>query len=87
MNVFEVQEERSSVKREFLLTSEMLSAHLKEVGQRIIDDAEGFSIGPENIHGIKITARIRPGEEATSVCYEIQKYADSRIKKKEAKNE
>ena len=81
MKVFEVQEERSSVERGFLLTSEMLAAHLKEVGQRIIDDAEAISGGPENIRRIKITAEICPCEETTSVYYEIQKYADPRIKR------
>lgn len=81
MNVFEVQEKRGIVERGFLLTSEMLAAHLKEVGQRIIYDAESISVSPENIRGIKITAEICPCEEATSVYYEIQKYADPRIKK------
>lgn len=79
MKIFEVEEKRSSVEREYLMNSEIVAAHIKEIGRRIIDDAEAISSGSENTYRIKITASICPYEEVTSVCYEIQKYADPRI--------
>lgn len=88
MEIFEVEEKRESVKREPYLRNEMLAEHIKEVGRRIIDDAEAISSGSEIIFGIKIIASINPGEEVTSVCYETQKYADPRInRKKECRDE
>lgn len=88
MEIFEVEEKRGSVKSEPYLRNEMLAEHIKEVGRRIIDDAEAISSGPEIISGIKITASVIPGEEITSVEYEIRKYADPRInRKKECRDE
>lgn len=62
-------------------TREDVIAHLKSVGQKIIDDAELIAPRPRYTTRISITANIEACE-ITTVEYDIECYADPRIKEK-----
>ena len=73
----------SSVERDYFLTSpEVVSAHLKAVGEAIIRDADQIRLEPSNITSIKILAEIAPCTNITYVRYEIERRADPRIPEK-----
>lgn len=78
----------SSVERDYFLTSpEVVSAHLKAVGEAIIKDADQIRLEPSNITYIKISAEIAPCTSITYVRYEIERRADPRLQSQEIKNE
>jgi len=69
----------SDVKRNAALSRDDLIAHLKNVGQRIIDDAERLNIDPKRTCSIEITATIEPLNSVTHVEYYIDQIADPRV--------
>lgn len=73
----------NSVERDYFLTSpEVVSSHVKAVGEAIIKDAEDIRLEPSNIASIKISAEIAPCTNITYVRYEIERRADPRIHKR-----
>lgn len=64
-----------------MITRDDLIAHIKEVGQRIIDDAEGIAPDPNGTSFMEIRATIAPESEVTQIEYKIVRYADPRIKR------
>ena len=74
-----VKTKTTAVERKEKLTREDLIAHLKAVGQSIIDDAE--KIAPDCYYTafITISACINPVVETTYVRYEIKRHADPRL--------
>jgi len=76
-----VEETKAScISRSPAMDKESLIAHLKTVGQRIVDDAEMVGSDPEHTREIYISARISPFESITSIDYEITRAADPRLK-------
>ena len=69
----------SDVKRNAMLSRDDLIAHLKAVGQRIIDDAEQLNIDPKHTCSIEIRATIEPLDSVTHVEYYIDRVADPRL--------
>ena len=69
----------SDVKRNAALSRDDFIAHLKAVGQRIIDDAEQLNIDPEHTCSIEIKATIEPLDSVTHVEYYIDRIADPRV--------
>ena len=68
----------SDVKRNAALSRNDLIAHLKSVGQRIIDDAEQLSIDPKHTCSIELKATIKTLNSVTHVEYYINRIADPR---------
>lgn len=62
-------------------TRDDIIAHLKSVGQKIIDDAELIAPRPRNTTRIYISATIEACE-ITKVEYDIECYVDPQIKEK-----
>ena len=75
----DVVRETSDVKRNAALSRDDLIAHLKAVGQRIIDDAEQLNIDPKHTCSIEIKATIEPLDSVTHVEYYINRVADPRL--------
>ena len=69
----------SDVKRNTMLSRDDLIAHLRAVGQRIIDDAERLNIDPKRTCSIEIQATIEPLNSVTHVEYYIDRVADPRL--------
>jgi hypothetical protein len=70
----------NSIERDYFLTSpEVVSSHVKAIGEAIIKDAEEIRLEPSNIASIKISAEIAPCTNITYVRYEIERRADPRI--------
>lgn len=69
------------IERKTRLNKEGLIAHLKCIGQTIIDDAEAIGAKPQRTRYIAISAAINPAEEVTTIDYKIERYADPRIEK------
>lgn len=79
MKLSDVKREISDVKRNAMLSRDDLIAHLKAVGQRIIDDAEQLNIDPKHTCSIEIRATIEPLNSVTHVEYYIDRVADPRL--------
>ena len=79
MKLSDVTRETSNVKRNAMLSRDDLIAHLKAVGQRIIDDAEQLTIEPKRTCSIEIRATIEPLDSVTHVEYCIDRIADPRV--------
>lgn len=71
------------IERKSRLSKKDLIAHLKCIGQAIIDDAEAIGSKPQRTRYIAISAVINPEEEITKIDYRIERYADPRIEKGE----
>lgn len=71
------------IERKSSLSRADLIAHLKCIGQTIIDDAEVIGAKPQRTCYITISAVINPVEEVTTIDYRIERYADPRIEKKD----
>lgn len=69
-----------SIDRPLAMDKGQLIAHLKTVGQRIIDDAEAFGADPKHTSEIRIFVSISPNDSTTSIDYDIIKVADPRLK-------
>lgn len=74
------EEKTSRINRPFAMDKESLIAHLKTVGQRIVDDAELIGADPEHTREIYISVRISPFDSITSIDYDITRAADPRLK-------
>lgn len=70
----------ATVSNETVRTREDIIAHMKAIGQRILDDAETFAPEPTYTTEMVITAEINPFEELSTVKYEMRRIADPRIK-------
>lgn len=70
------------IERKLRFSKEDLIAHLKCIGQTIIDDAEAIGAKPQRTCYIAISAVINPAEEVTKIDYRFVRYADPRIEKK-----
>ena len=70
--------ENNTVARPISLTRDDLIAHIKNVGQAIINDAEQIALDPQNIQGVSIIASIEPLSSITTVDYSITRIADPR---------
>ena len=79
MKLNDVARATSDVKRNAALSRDDLIAHLKAVGQRIIDDAEQLIIDPKHTCSIEIKATIEPLDSVTHVEYYINRIADPRV--------
>lgn len=79
MKLSDTVRSESHVKRKPTLTREDLIAHLKAVGQRIMDDAEGLNIDPRHTFSVEIKAKIAPMDAVTHVEYYIDRTADPRL--------
>lgn len=71
----------SKVTKTPMITRDDLIAHIKVVGQRIIDDAEEITPDPNGTSFMEIRAIIAPATVATQIEYKIKRYADPRIKR------
>ena len=69
----------SCISRSPAMDKESLIAHLKTVGQRIVDDAEMVGADPKRTREIYISVRISPFDSTTSIDYEITRIADPRL--------
>lgn len=63
-----------------IITRDDLIAHIKAIGQKIIDDAEEIAPNPNGTSFMEIRAIIAPTTAVTQVEYKIKRYADPRIK-------
>lgn len=67
------------IERKSRLNKEDLIAHLKCIGQTIIDDAEAIGAKPQRTCYIAISAVINPAEEVTTIDCRIERIADPRV--------
>ncbi len=66
----EIKFAKAEVKRkEYLTSRETITAHIKEIGRRIIADAENLAFEPSKCSAISITAEISPGNKVTEIQY------------------
>lgn len=65
------------------VTKKELVEHIKCVGKQIIADADKMADLCYASKSISISATINPDDEATTLFYETEKYADPRIKSNE----
>lgn len=79
MKLSDAKRATSDVKRNAMLGRDDLIAHLKAVGQRIIDDAGQLNIDPKHTCSIEIRATIEPLDSVTHVEYYIDCVADPRL--------
>lgn len=70
---------KKEIERKERLSKTDLIAHLKCIGQTIIDDAEEIGANPTRTSYIAISSIINPGEEVTKVEYRIERIADPRV--------
>lgn len=71
----------SRIDRPSAMDKEALVAHLKTVGQRIVDDAEMIGADPKRTIQIYISVKISPFDSVTSIDYEITRTADPRFER------
>lgn len=82
MTEFEKPTATSEVKRpEYVPDRATLIEHIREVGKRIIADADRIAPQPSVCRCITISATIAPATEVTCVDYSISEYADPRVRK------
>lgn len=75
----EIKLAKAEVKRnEYLTSRETIAAHIKEIGTRIICDAENLAFEPSKCSSISITAEISPGNKITEIQYKATMIADPR---------
>lgn len=78
--------ERINVDRPVAMNSEKLTAHIKAIGQAIIDEAEHLGADPHKSY-IEFNATIQPGKAITAVKVTYEVFADPRIKEAEKARE
>ena len=62
------------------VTKKELAEHVKCIGEQIIADADKVADLCYASKSISIYATINPDDEATTLSYETEKYADPRVK-------
>ena len=61
------------------ITTDDIKAHIRKVGETLIEDAEKFIIDPAGTTSIYIKTDINPYDHITTVKWEIERLADPRV--------
>ena len=72
-----------TVQKKRTLTKNELADHVKSIGKALSLWADGMDISPEKVSGIRITAKIAPFTEVTTVHIETELIADPRAEKEQ----
>ena len=73
---------RINVERPVALNSEKLTAHIKAIGQAIIDEAESLGADPHKRY-LEFNAMVSPGDVVTTIKVTYEVYADPNVHIKE----
>ena len=77
-----IKNERINVERPMAMNSEKLTAHIKAIGQAIIDEADHLGADPYKSY-IEFNATIQPGKAITAVKVTYEVFADPNVHIKE----
>lgn len=72
--------EQTRIERPKCFTKDDLKAHIRAIGESIIEISETMNIDPHLTKEIRIHGEIAPLTEATTVSIEIIRFADPRVK-------